>query len=108
MGAGRYRVETTHCIERFGDVELTVRADVVVQRPMGRSAPSDLDCYGYAEADGLTVLAGDRDVTDELTDDEVELLTEACEELGHEADRDALSDYADHMLDRWKDERGDR
>jgi hypothetical protein len=85
----RYQVETTHCFARFGDAELTVRAEVVVQRPMGRNAPSDLDCHGYAEADGLTVLMADgRDVTDELTDDE--------------------ADYADHMLDRWKDEQDDR
>jgi hypothetical protein len=105
----RYQVETTHCFARFGDAELTVRAEVVVQRPMGRNAPSDLDCHGYAEADGLTVLMADgRDVTDELTDDEVKLLSEVCEELGHEADRDALTDYADHMLDRWKDEQDDR
>ena len=106
MRAKRYPVETTHCIERFGDdVELTVRADVVVQRPMGRSAPSSADCYGYADVDGLVVLLGDRDVTDELTKDEVELLTEACEELGREADRDSECDYADHLYDRWKDER---
>jgi hypothetical protein len=103
-----HRVSVTHYLERYGDDELDCTADVVVQPPMGRSAPSDLDCYGYTDVDDVTVMRGKRDVTAELTDEEIELIKEACAEAAGELVRDREADYADYMLDRLKDERMER